>query len=92
MWRLLSTRGKHVNKYRLYHTIRNIGTKNKPGAMNLFQAFQKLFDLTETSFVTVDDLKSVKYCGTMVLKKENIYTSTMAAAEYISLSIKAIDD
>ena len=68
-----------------------------PGAKQLIQAFQmenvSYLILTERSSVTVDDiLNQLEYCGIHGVKKENIYTSTMAAVEYIvTHDKKAID-
>lgn len=59
-----------------------------PGAKELIQAFQmeniSYLILTERSSVTVDDiLNQLESCGVYGVKKENVYTSTMAAVEYI---------
>ena len=68
-----------------------------PGAKELIQAFQmeniSYLILTERSSVTVDDiLNQLESCGIYGVKKENIYTSTMAAVEYIvTHDKKAID-
>ena len=68
-----------------------------PGAKELIQAFQmenvSYLILTERSSVTVDDiLNQLESCGVYGVKKENVYTSTMAAVEYIiTHDKKAID-
>lgn len=68
-----------------------------PSAKELIQAFQmeniSYLILTERSSVTVDDiLNQLEHCGIHGVKKENIYTSTMAAVEYIvTHDKKAID-
>ncbi|MBF1109984.1 MAG: hypothetical protein HXL56_05700, partial [Solobacterium sp.] len=68
-----------------------------PGAKDLIHAFQmeniSYLILTERSSVTVDDiLNQLEHCGIHGVKKENVYTSTMAAVEYIvTHDKKAID-
>ena len=69
-----------------------------PGAKELIHAFQmeniSYLILTERSSVTADEiLNQLEHCGIHGVRKENIYTSTMAAVEYIvTHDKKAIDE
>ena len=59
-----------------------------PGARELIHAFQiesiSYLILTERSSVTVDEiLNQLEQCGIHGVREENLYTSTMAAVEYI---------
>lgn len=68
-----------------------------PGAKELIHTFQteniSYLILTERSSVTVDEiLNQLEQCGIHGVRKENLYTSTMAAVEYIvAHDKKAID-
>ena len=68
-----------------------------PGARELIHAFQiesiSYLILMERSSVTVDEiLNQLEQCGIHGVREENLYTSTMAAVEYIvAYDKKAID-
>ena len=68
-----------------------------PGAKELIQSLQmeniSYLILTERSSVTVDEIiNQLEQCGIHGVREENLYTSTMAAVEYIvAHDKKAID-